>query len=151
MLEDLKSRLKGKVVVLGIGNTLRSDDGIGALLALRIKGKAPYTVFDAGSSPENYLGKVIREKPDTVLIVDAADFGAGAGEMRVLEASGLKAANLFSTHNASLEMAINYLQKDLPADIIILLIQPKCVSLGEKLSPEVSGALDKLEEWFCRE
>jgi hydrogenase 3 maturation protease len=147
----LKSRLKGKVVVLGIGNTLRSDDGIGALLALRIKGKAPYTVFDAGSSPENYLGKVIREKPDTVLIVDAADFGAGAGEMRVLEASGLKAANLFSTHNASLEMAINYLQKDLPADIIILLIQPKCVSLGEKLSPEVSGALDKLEEWFCRE
>ena len=33
-LEHLKEHLKGKVVILGIGSTLRSDDGIGSVIAL---------------------------------------------------------------------------------------------------------------------
>ena len=82
MLEHLKSHLKGKVVILGIGNTLRSDDGAGSILASRIRDKAPYIVYDCGASPENYLGKIVQDKPDTVLIIDAADFGAKPGGSR---------------------------------------------------------------------
>lgn len=145
----LESRLKGKVVILGIGNTLRGDDGIGSLLAGRIKGKVPFTVFDAGESPENYLEKIIREKPDTILIIDAVDFGASAGEYDILEAGGIRTANLFSTHNASISLAINYLQRHIEADIIILIIQPKTIAFGDTLSPELTETLDKLEDFFC--
>jgi hydrogenase 3 maturation protease len=150
MLDHLKLHLKGKVVIVGIGNTLKSDDGIGSLLAARIKDKVPYIVYDAGTSPENYLGKIIKDKPDNIVLIDAVDFGGAPGEFRELKGEELKTANLFSTHNASLSLVINYLQSNLKVDIIILIIQPKSLSFGDKLSPEISAALEKLENWFSR-
>jgi hydrogenase 3 maturation protease len=143
-LGDFKQKLRGKIVILGIGNTLRSDDGAGSLLASRIKDKTSFTVFDAEESPENYLEKIIREKPDTLVIIDAVDFGAQAGEVKLLEAKEIKTANLFATHNASISLSINYLQSNLKADIIVLIIQPKNINFGDKLSWEVSDTLDKL-------
>lgn len=148
MLNCLKSYLKGKVVILGIGNTLRSDDGVGSILATRIKDKVPYTVYNAGLSPENYLGKIIKEKPDNIVIIDAVDFGGLPGEFKVLEAKDIKTVNLFSTHNASLSLTINYLQENIKMDIIILIIQPKSIVFSDKLSPEVEKTLDRLEGWF---
>ncbi len=147
-LEHLKAHLKGRAVILGIGNALRSDDGIGSLLAGRIKDKIPYPVYDAGASPENYLGKIVKESPDNIIIIDAVDFGGKPGEFRVIEGQELQTTNLFSTHNASISMVINYLKSNLKADIIILMIQPKSVSFGDKLSLEVQGAINKLEDWF---
>jgi len=148
MLDHLKLHLQGKVVILGIGNTLRSDDGAGSILASRIKGKVPFIVFDAGESPENYLEKVIKEKPDNIVIIDAVDFGGKPGEFRVLETQDLKTTNLFSTHNASISLTINYLQSNLKVDIIILIIQPESISFGDKLSREVTGTVNTLESWF---
>lgn len=140
--------LSGKVVVVGIGNTLRSDDGIGSLVAARINGKTPFLVFDSGINPENYLGKIIGENPATVVIVDAVDFGGRPGEIRVLEPKDFKTSNLFCTHNASISVVINFLQENLPLDIIILAVQPKSIVFGDKLSPEVTLALSTLENWF---
>ena len=150
MLSHLESHLKNKVVILGIGNTLRSDDGVGSILANRIKGKVTFEVIDSGTSPENYLEKIVQTKPDTVVIIDAVDFGGSPGEFKVLDAQDLKTVNLFSTHNASITLLINYLQSNLKVDIIILIIQPKSVVLGDKLSPEVARSMGFLEDWFYR-
>lgn len=147
MLERLKTRLKGNVI-LGIGNILRNDDGAGSILASRIKSRVSFKVFDAGISPENYLDKIIKEKPDTLLLIDVADFGGSSGECRLLEADEIKTINLFSTHNTSLSLIINYLQTNLKADIIILLIQSKNIDFGDNLSPEITTAITKLEELF---
>lgn len=148
-LEHLRAHLHGKVVILGIGNALRNDDGIGTLLAGRIKNKVPYIVYDCSTSPENYLGKVIKDQPDNIIIIDALDSGVPAGELGVLENQQLEVANLFSTHNASLSLTINYLQSHLKVDIIILTIQPQSIAFGDKLSPQINAVLERLEEWFC--
>jgi hydrogenase 3 maturation protease len=132
-----------------MGNMMCRDDAVGSILATRLQGKVPFRVFDAGPSPENYLGKIIREKPDNVIVIDAVDFGGEPGDCRVLEGNDIKTENLFSTHNASISLTTNYLQNNLTTDIIILAIQPKSVAFGEDLSPEVSKALITLEEWFC--
>jgi hydrogenase 3 maturation protease len=149
MLEHLKAHIKGKkVVILGIGNTLRSDDGVGSILASRIKDKVPYTVYDAGPSPENYLEKIIKKKPDTIIIIDAADFGGKPGEFNVLEGPEIKTNSLSSTHNASISLTINYLQNNLKVDIMALIIQPKIISFADKLSREIDESLNNLENWF---
>lgn len=148
MLNHLKLHLTGKVVIIGIGNTLCSDDGVGSLLASRLQGKVPFIVYDVGASPENYLGKIIKDKPDNIIIIDAADIGVNPGEFRVLEDQDLQTTNLFSTHNASMAMITHYLKNDLKVDIIILLIQPKKISFGDGLSQEISETLSKLENWF---
>lgn len=147
-LEHLKAHLTDKAIILGIGNTMESDDGIGSLLASSLKGKLRCIVYDAGPAPENYLGKIIKDKPDNLIIVDAVDFGGEPGALRVLEGEKLKTANLFSTHNASLSLTINYLKSNLKVDIIILAIQPKVVAFGDKLSPELAVVLNDLESWF---
>ncbi len=150
MLDHLKLHLAGKVVILGIGNTLRSDDGVGSILANRIKDKVPYLVYDAGPTPENYLGKVIKDKPDNIVIIDVVDFGGNPGEFRIVEGEDIKTVNLFSTHNASISLTINYLQSNLRVDIIILIIQPKNIAFGDNLSPEISETITILENWFSR-
>jgi len=148
MLEHLKLHLKGKVVILGIGNTFRGDDGIGSLLAQRLKANVPFIVYDSGPNPENYLGKVIKDAPDNIIIIDAVDFGGKPGEIREAEDSDLETVNLFSTHNASISLSINYLKKKLKADIIILSVQPADISFRDDLTPEVARSLEQLEEWF---
>jgi len=147
-LDHLAEHLKGKTIILGIGNTLRSDDGAGSILAGRLKDKSSILVFDSGATPENYLGKIIKEKPETLVILDAADFGGAAGEFRVLEAGELRQVNFFSTHNASLSLTINYLQNSIKLDIIVLIIQPKTIAFSDALSPEVEKALLFLQGWF---
>ncbi len=148
MLVHLQSHLEGKVVILGIGNTLRNDDGVGSILAQRIQAKVPYIVYDSGPSPENYLGKVIKDKADNIISIDAVDFGGKPGEFRVVEAEEIKTINLFSTHNASISLTINYLQNNLKVDIIILIIQPGSIAFGDRLSPGIAEALNQLEGWF---
>jgi hydrogenase 3 maturation protease len=130
MLDHLKFHLQGKVIILGIGNTLRSDDGAGSVLASRIKDGVSFLVWDAGLNPENYLNRIIKEKPDSLVIIDAADFGGKAGEFRISEADQIQTSNLFSTH------------------IIVLIIQPKTIALGDTLSPEVSATLNNLQDFF---
>ncbi len=151
ILEHLKEHLQGKVIILGIGNSLRNDDALGSLLASRLKDKLPFIVYDAGSSPENYLGKIIKDNPNNIIIIDAVDFGGTPGEFRVLESNDLKTVNLFSTHNASLSLTINYLQSHIKVEIIILIIQPKSIAFGDKISPEIAKTLQELEEWFSRQ
>jgi hydrogenase 3 maturation protease len=148
MLSHLKAHLNGRVIILGIGNTLRSDDGAGSLLASRIKDKVSFKVFDSGSTPENYLEKIIKENPETLVILDAADFGGSPGEFKVLEAEELSTVNFFSTHNASITLTINYLKNSIKADIIILIIQPKTIAFSDNLSEEVTKSINILEEFF---
>ena len=144
MLDNLK--LNGKVIILGIGNTLRGDDGFGSILANRIKRKIPFEVIDAGSSPENYLYKITRMKPDTLLILDSVDFGGLPGEMKIFNHHQLKKAKFYSTHNISLELLINLLLKEGIKNIIILGIQPKEVKFKRRLSKELTITLKKLEK-----
>jgi len=146
----LKLHLSGKIIILGIGNRLRSDDAAGSVLAERLQKIAGLICFDSQGSPENYLGKIIKEKPDNIVILDAADFGGEPGDFRVFEPQDFQTANFFSTHNASISLTINYLQSNLSADIIILAIQPKDIAFGDTLSPEVEKSIAVLESWFSR-
>jgi len=147
-LEQLKRQLTGRVLILGIGNTLRSDDGVGSILAERIKGKVTYIVYDSNLSPENYLGKIIKDNPDIILIVDAVDFAGKPGDFKFFKGEEVGKLNFFSTHNSSLSLAIDYLKKSIKARIMILAVQPKVLVFGEALSPEVNKTLDILTGWF---
>jgi len=147
-LEQLRMQLNGRVLILGIGNTLRSDDGLGSILVKRIKDKVSYIVYDSNISPENYLGKIIKDNPDIVLMVDAVDFGGHPGDFKVFKGEEIEKLNFFSTHNSSLSLAIDYLKKSIKARIMILAVQPKVLVFGENLSPEVNKTLDILTGWF---
>ena len=134
---------KGKIVIVGIGNPLRGDDGFGPAFIQGIGEKVSYPCIDAGSAPENYIGKIIKGEPDTVLIVDAVHLDLAAGEYRFLKKSEILECG-FTTHDLSPHLFIDFLEKETKADIYLLGIQPKNLSFGDEMSQPVKKALEEL-------
>ncbi len=149
---SLTNILKGRIVIVGVGNILRGDDAFGPALIERLQGQVPAVCLDSGTAPENYAGKIIKERPDTVLLVDAVHLSAEAGSWEILEKEDILKSG-FSTHDLSPRMFIEYLEQQVTADIYLLAVQPKQLTMGEELSPEMSRTLtevgDKIKEALC--
>lgn len=143
--DDLKARLQGTVLVVGIGNTLRGDDGFGPSMIERLEGKVSARLLDVGEVPESYLGRLLEQKARTILVLDAADMGEAAGTVAILEAEDLAECNV-STHQMPLELFFRYLRENSHADVFALGVQPKQISLGSEMSPEVESTAAILSE-----
>ena len=156
LLLELKKRLRGKVVIVGIGNTLRGDDGAGPELIKQLKNSklstlsSKLSLIDVGEVPENYLGKIAEHKPDTIILVDAVDFGSPPGSVRIIEQDTLKGES-FSTHNASIKLTMKYLRTKTKSLVFLLGIQPmKNLQIGSGLSEPVKQAIRRIEEFLIR-
>lgn len=150
LISQIRSRIRGRTAIAGIGNILRGDDGLGPKLieVFRSK-KVNASLFDCGTAPENYIFPMLSSACETVILVDAADLKERPGTVRVFDPEAI--ANVsFSTHNPSPRLFIDLLKtgKD-GLNIFILSIQPKTTALGEPLSPEVERALDALGDAFA--
>ncbi|MFQ5952416.1 MAG: hydrogenase maturation peptidase HycI [Candidatus Omnitrophota bacterium] len=141
----LKNILKGKVIFLGIGNTLRGDDGFGPALVEKLRNETEFTCIDAGSAPQNYTGKIIKENPDTIIIADAVHLDQAPGEYEILKKDDILKSG-FTTHDLSPNMFIEYLEKETTADIYMLAVQPKNMSFGEEMSESVKKAVEEILE-----
>jgi len=114
-------------------------------LAKQLKGRVKGAVFDGGRAPENYIGKIIREKPDTILMVDALNMGGRPGEIVIRKPERLREAD-FSTHHLSLPLLASMIKSDTKADIFVIGVQPDKIELGEGLSSQVESALERSKE-----
>lgn len=141
----LKDILKGKVVIVGIGNVLKGDDAFGVMLVDRLAGKVPAALINAGVSPENYTGKIAKENPDCILLVDAADLGKKPGEWEILKRDEILKSG-FTTHDMSPAMFIDYMKERTGAEMYLLGVQPKNISLGDEMSDVVKKALEEISE-----
>jgi len=138
-----KNILKGKVVIVGVGNTLRADDSFGPTLVERLKNDTDIVCIDVGVSPENYASKIAKETPDTILIADAVHMGLKPGEYNILEPSEIVKSGL-TTHDISPKMFLDYLQSQTKANIYMLGIQPENLSFDQKMSASIEDALGEI-------
>ena len=132
------------MIVVGIGNPLRGDDGFGPALVERLQGKVSMVCIDAGNAPENYLGRIVKEEPDTILLVDVAHLGLEPGQYRILQPDDILKCGL-TTHDMSSRMLIEYLNNQTQADIFMLAVQPQNISLGEAMSERLNRTLDEID------
>lgn len=124
-------------ILLGVGNSLLSDDGAGVHVAGSFK-KEGWTSYDCGTAPENFTSVVRKENPEIVLIVDAARMGLSPGDFRQIPEEKISDVS-FGTHQLPLSRLTAYLQ-NYARKIIIIGIEPKNTDFGEELSPEVEDA-----------
>lgn len=146
---DVGSRISGKVTIVGIGNIMRADDGLGPKFIEIAKNKnIDATFFDCGTAPENYILPILSTACDTVILVDAADFNAAPGSVKVIGLNEISRVS-FSTHSLSPRLLIDLLRtgrEDL--NIFIISIQPKATTLGAPLSEDVMNGLNTLADIF---
>jgi len=136
-----------KVLIIGMGNRLKGDDGVGSIIAEKLKEKIRKEnlfVIDAENAPENYTGKIKEISPELLLIIDAVDFGSYPGDFRIFEINEIKDTTV-STHNFSISLLKKFIKVD---EIYLLGIQPENISFGENLSERVKKSVEKIIEKF---
>jgi hydrogenase 3 maturation protease len=140
-LEPLRS---SKVLILGIGNVIKGDDGAGPAVCEKLKTvKIRAEVIDVGTVPENYIGPIIKRSPENLLIVDATDFGATPGSIRMFETGDLN-SYAFTTHTLSPHLFVDMIHKEIDVEVYLIGIQPRQVELGQSLSEDVKRGVDVL-------
>jgi hydrogenase 3 maturation protease len=145
LTDQLCDFVRGRVCILGIGNRLWRDDGVGSHIAEALAEYPGLDAVDAGFIPENHLEEVVRKHPDTILMVDATDFGGEPGQTQLIYPDKVAYTGV-STHAGSLRMLAEYLYERIRAPIALLAIQPGDTGAGENLSPAVAESFRDLME-----
>lgn len=134
-----------RVSVMGIGHYLRGDDAAGLVLACLLKEQRfanGTQIIEAGPAPINACGLVLRHQPDLILFVDAADMGAEAGDVCLVEWQDVLAAG-GESHQFSLQVLARYLAHEAGCPVMLLGIQPQETGLGTTLSRSVAAAVQR--------
>lgn len=140
----------GQTVVIGLGNPLMGDDGLGlaAVAQLRARWDVPPEVelVDGGTGGMGLLP--IIEDAGRVLLIDAIDVGAAPGTEVVIARQDLPRclATKISPHQVDLRdvLALAELRGTLPEQTAAIGLQPAVVELSNELSDVLSRRLDAL-------
>jgi hydrogenase 3 maturation protease len=141
LLEELRRRIKGKTLLIGAGNTFRGDDGAGPAIIEALDGKVNAELLDAGEVPESYFSRIFEADPDTIVFLDAANFGGNPGDLAILEMDDV-AGCCISTHALPLNLFFNYIQQNCRADIFAIGIQPAQIGFGDPISPAITESIN---------
>jgi len=137
--EQLSNICSGNTLIIGIGNTLKGDDGAGCFVCEQLKDIAPERVINAGTVPENFIGPIIERRPEVLVVVDAIDFGGSAGQVKIFAPRELSSAAI-STHTLSPRLFVDVVCKSIAVEVWFVGIQQGQTALGEGLSSEVEEA-----------
>jgi hydrogenase maturation protease len=144
--------MKRKIVILGIGNLLMSDDGIGVHAAQALAQNPPpgAEVVDAGTDVLSALPFL--EDASHALLIDAVRAGGSPGTLYCFSESDMSARIGTPTAHAVSLLASRHL---LPPgarwpEITILGVEPALLEYGMTLSPAVAAVLPQVVQ-RCRE
>ena len=132
-------------LILTVGNSMMGDDGAGPLLAEMMEANAidGWQVIDGGSAPENYLHQIRQAAPQRVIVVDAAEMGIQAGEIRVIDPDTIADMFIMSTHSLPLNFMIDEIKTFVP-EVIFVGIQPAIVAFSFPMTDMVTQAVETL-------
>lgn len=147
---------KRSVLLIGVGNPYRQDDGVGIAVVRRLRQLLPEWVEciecagDLTTLLEDWRGY------NPVIVVDAMRSGRSAGEVVLLDLSQhpLPAdTHFFSTHAMGLNeaVALAYALNRLPPKLVVYGIEGKHFGEGEGLSPEVAKAVEDVVRYILQD
>lgn len=140
-----------RIVVVGLGNLMRTDDAVGMLAIERLRADArvplSLSLIDGGTLGLDLLHPL--DGATHLLALDAIDAGATPGTL--LRFAGEAIADLpvsKSVHLLGFSDLIGAMRLtgSAPAEIVVLGVQPERIEWGTHLTPQVDGALSELVE-----
>lgn len=136
----IEERVRGRrVAVVGVGNRLRGDDAAGPRVIDLLGKGGGWTVYDAGTVPENFLVPLVELAPDVVLFVDAFDHGGAPGAWCAGGSDAL-AAREANTHAPSIRLLTGLLRRH-HAECWLIGIQPQGTALGAAISARAAAGV----------
>ncbi len=133
-----------RIAILGIGNDLRRDDGLGPLIVESLGIDHPDILIEnVGSVPEAFARPLAEFGADRVIMVDAADMRKPVGHVELVTRDRIGGIAI-STHHMPLSFLMMYLEQETGAQTVLLGIQPANIDFGEGLTPVVEETARKI-------
>jgi hydrogenase maturation protease len=145
------------VLILGLGNLLQCDDGVGCRVAQELEQRAlpdNVQVIDGGTPGVGLLN--LLEGRQRVIIIDAAEMGLQPGNFKRFDAEDALltgSAQRISLHRTGIADALalaHELKIELPK-ITFFGVQPARVDWQDGLSPQVQSAMPRVIEAILNE
>lgn len=135
-----------KIIIVGIGNPIRSDDYVGLAIVEKLKDKLPENVrlIEAETVPESYLLDIEEFNPTHVLLIDAAFLGLKPAGVSLVEAEKIMDNAAITTHLLPLRIFCEYVKQATGAKIALLLIEPQNMDYIEGLTSKVQRTAESL-------
>jgi hydrogenase maturation protease len=145
------------ILVLGLGNILLTDEGLGVRAVERLAADydlpANVEVLDGGTLGLDLLPRL--EGVEALLLVDAVKAGGQPGDLVRLAGDDIQAALAvkMSVHQVGLQelLAVSAFQGTRPPRVVLWGMEPAALEWGLELSPPVAARLDALVEAISQE
>lgn len=145
-------------MVLGVGNPILSDDGVGIHVARELKkrGLKDVEVEELAASGLELLD-IVRGYSKVVIIDAIQTTGGHPGEYHVLEEKDFeKAVHGSSPHGINIATALamgrKLVPEEMPSEVVFIAVEAEdLVNVSESLTPKVRAALRKVVERVASE
>jgi hydrogenase maturation protease len=145
------------VLVLGIGNTVMSDDGVGVMVVQSLQSEYRFPdnveILDGGTLGLDLLPKL--EGISHLIMVDAVETGEKPGTCVRLAGEELPIAleTKISPHQMGLKdlLAVARLLGHAPGEMVLIGVQPGSIEMSLELTPEVALQVPAMKASVLRE
>lgn len=148
--------MSGRILVACVGNTLRTDDGVGPVVAGLLADRATESmvVADFGIGGIHMVQALMEEQFGALVVVDCADRGRPPGTVMEIEPEVLDVHLLDHTEKYDYLADMHYTKPEralalarglgvLPPRVVLVGVQPEdAESLGQKLTARVAAAAE---------
>jgi hydrogenase maturation protease len=153
----VRDEVMTKLAVIGLGNALAGDEGIGSALAAELEKRHKtdaIAVYDLGTTLFNLVH--VLQAINKAVIIDCALMGESPGTIRRFtraEAKSVKALRHLSLHEGDVFDIIDLTEKleARAVDVVLVGIEPSNMELGIGLSPALTRRLTEYLELIERE
>jgi hydrogenase maturation protease len=144
-----KLKMPKKIAVIGIGNTLRRDDGIGIIIQeslLKFYKRKDIDYLNFGISSFDLIHRL--PDYDVVIVIDGISAGLDVGEVIISKLKDIAYkidSTIISTHELNLKNIFEISKKlGIKTKIYVVGIQVKDTSFGESLSEPLKKRVDEI-------
>lgn len=138
-----------RVALLGVGSTLRADDGAGMAVVERIAATFPREEHPnllcclGETAPENFSGKICAFRPDHLMVIDAAELGKSPGEFVDIDPSDVGGPT-YCSHLLPLKVMVDYVEGQAGNTTSLIGIQYGDIGFDREMTDEVRASVDAL-------
>ena len=130
------------ILVVGLGNLLLQDDGVGIHVIRALQQEAPpgVCIADVGCAVLDALH--LYEWADKILAIDAMQAGHKPGTIYRFDEEAIADVDMpMSLHEVSIKSAFRFLPEPPKAEVTFLAVEPGTIDYGLDLTPEVAASL----------
>lgn len=146
----MSGQQESKVLVLGIGNLVMSDDGVGVKVVQKLQREYRFAetveIMDGGTLGLDLLPKL--EGIERLIVVDAVETGEKPGTCIRLVGEELPIAleTKVSPHQMGVKdlLSVAELLGHAPREMVLIGVQPGSIEMDTELTPEVEVKVDEL-------